>query len=210
MLDPDEYDPGELRRLAASDGTGDGDEDGGGGDPAGRAAGVDAVSDVGGPDDDSTQHPDDVASGRQTRRLALLARQTSPNGRPYLRRLPAGLRGEALALAWVEYLVDRVGAGGAEAALAHYGRIGWLGDDAVEGLTRHVSAVAGDGDATVPAADELPAGLTPADGAGRDAGRVGVNVAGDRDGPGHLRPADHRLGLCYVAQLGALADQNQR
>ncbi|MFB6303653.1 MAG: FlaD/FlaE family flagellar protein, partial [Haloferacaceae archaeon] len=98
--------------------------------------------------------------------------------RPYLPALPAGLRADATAMAWLSYLVERGGHAGAVEALRYYRRIGWIGPAAEEGLVTLLGGVGGDG----------------ATGGGRVRAEADGGVAG-------LGPEDHRRSLEYIGRL---------
>lgn len=118
MIDPSAYDPDDLRSLAG-------------------------VAPEEPPSETPTPSADDRFHAAHLRALVHTARALPPEARtrPYLPRIPPAPQAEELVADWLDFLVRRVGVGGAADALDYYRRLGWLSDDAAGAIRAHLSGV---------------------------------------------------------------------
>lgn len=110
-MNPNDYDPNELRNVGNDPDGAFLDASGGGG---GRGIG--------------TMGADDVLQSKQYRELFLLERATAEDGleKPYLATLPESYAAELVIFEWLEFLVDRAGFRRTIDVLRYYRSIDWL------------------------------------------------------------------------------------
>lgn len=124
-MNPNDYDPNELRNA--------GDDADGAflGGPGGRGA-----------DGSGPLGADEVLQSNQYRELFLLERTTGADGleKPYLPTLPQSYAAELLIFEWLEFLVDRTGFRRTLDALRYYRSIDWLAEDTENRLREYLQS----------------------------------------------------------------------
>lgn len=181
-IDPGNYDPDELRRLAEShpdDGRRDGRDgrDGHGGHDGGASNGF-AAHDGGSRGGAGSRGFESGQRGRAAESLRtnqleqLFYLQSGAGGleKPYLRSLPQSYAAERVVFDWLEFLVLRGGFKGAFEALRYYHTIGWITEEVAAELENYLVGL-----------PDAPSG-----------GEFGVD--------------DHQSSLVYLARLASLAD----
>jgi hypothetical protein len=144
VLDPTDYDAGELRSVAELDG-------------------VDAETGVDLPRAAASGHrppaPDEPTHEQCERLVAVGGVDPAALGdRPYLSTFPDVPEGRRIGRDWLAYLVTTAGEREARGALARYHALGWLGADAAATLDARVDDAAAHltpGDGTLDRADHL-------------------------------------------------------
>ena len=176
-IDPGNYDPDELRRLAESH-PDDGRRDGRDGRGSDGFAAHDGDGARGGATRAGSRRAGSGARGRAAEALRtnqleqLFYLQSAAGGleKPYLRSLPQSFAAERVVFDWLEFLVLRGGFRGAFEALRYYHTIGWITEEVATELENYLVGL-----------PDAPSG-----------GEFGVD--------------DHQSSLVYLARLASLAD----
>lgn len=177
-MNPNDYDPNELRGGTSGGGGRDGENRGDSGrtDGGNQGGGTEPQEDLflgstgpdvgGGP----LSRADEVLQSNQYRELFLLEQTTGEGGleKPYLSTLPQSYAAEMVVFEWLEFLVKKAGFRGTMDALRYYRSIEWITDGAESRLREY---------------------LTSFDEAG---------------GSADLDRSDHLLSLVYLARLAAM------
>ena len=138
-LKPDEYDPEELRRMAAGRATNSG---------SGRERG-DAFA-FGESDESAGRAPDAVLRANQREEL-LMHESSGSDGslrKPYLERLPAEYAAERVIFDWLEFLVLKAGFKRTREALRQYRLVDWITSDVESSLREYLVGFTADVDNT--------------------------------------------------------------
>lgn len=124
-MNPNDYDPNELRNA--------------GDDPDGVFLGA---SGRGGDDGTGPMGADEVLQSNQYRELFLLERATGKDDleKPYLATLPQSYAAELVIFEWLEFLVDRTGFRRTLDVLRYYRSIDWLTDDTETRLREYLQS----------------------------------------------------------------------
>ena len=124
-MNPNDYDPNELRG-------------------AGEAPGGAFLGATGGAGADGTgpMAADEVLQSNQYRELFLLERATGEDGleKPYLASLPQSYAAELVIFEWLEFLVDRTGFRRTLDVLRYYRSIEWLTDETEARLREYLQS----------------------------------------------------------------------